>query len=409
MPVDMIDCHAIRKRWEAVGSKLDERGRRIFAAGEARAAGRGGLAAVSGVTRLARSTIGRGLKDLDAAPLPKGRVRRGGGGRRHLSSRDTTLLADLRRILEPATLGCPVRPLLWVSKSHDKLAVGLRMMGHKISANSVRRLLPGLGYSRQSNRKAEEGSRHPDRNAQFEHINAKVVAAQAGGQPVISVDTKKKELVGNYRNGGADYRPKGDPRRVKVHDFEDKQLGKVVPYGVYDVGANAGWVSVGITSDTAEFAVASIRRWLDEMGRERYPLARQLTITADCGGSNGARVRLWKVELQKLADETRLVLHVHHYPPGTSKWNKIEHRLFCHITQTWRGRPLTDRMAVVELIAATTTKAGLKVESALDTRTYQKGIKVSDAEMKMLDIQGDAFHPEWNYTIRPRSDANRSS
>ena len=409
MAVAMIDCQAIRERWDAVGSKLDERGRRIFAAGEARAAGRGGLAAVSGVTRLARSTIGRGLKDLDAAPLPKGRVRRGGGGRRHLSSRDTTLLADLRRILEPATLGCPVRPLLWVSKSHDKLAVALRMMGHKISANSVRRLLPGLGYSRQSNRKAEEGSRHPDRNAQFEHINAKVVAAQAEGQPVISVDTKKKELVGNYRNGGADYRPKGDPRRVKVHDFEDKRLGKVVPYGVYDVGANAGWVSVGITSDTAEFAVASIRRWLDEMGRERYPLARQLTITADCGGSNGARVRLWKVGLQKLADETRLVLHVHHYPPGTSKWNKIEHRLFCHITQTWRGRPLTDRMAVVELIAATTTKAGLKVESALDTRTYQKGIKVSDAEMKMLDIQGDAFHPEWNYTIRPRSDANRSS
>jgi hypothetical protein len=409
MSVDMIDCHAIRNRWEAVGAKLDERGRRVFAAGEARAAGRGGLEAVSDITGLARSTIGRGLKDLDAAPLPKGRVRRGGGGRRHLSSRDPTLLADLRRILEPATLGCPVRPLLWVSKSHDKLAAALQMMGHKISANSVRRLLPGLGYSRQSNRKADEGARHPDRNAQFEHINAKVVAAQAGGQPVISVDTKKKELVGNYRNGGADYRPKGDPRRVKVHDFEDKELGKVVPYGVYDVGANAGWVSVGITSDTAEFAVASIRRWLDEMGRERYPLARQLMITADCGGSNGARVRLWKVELQKLADETGLSISVCHYPPGTSKWNKIEHRLFCYITQTWRGRPLTDRMAVVELIAATTTKAGLKVESALDTRTYQKGIKVSDAEMKMLDIQGDAFHPEWNYTIRPRSDANRSS
>jgi hypothetical protein len=409
MPVGMIDCQAIRKRWEAVGSKLDERGRRVFAAGEAQAAGRGGLEAVSDITGLARSTIGRGVKDLDAAPLPNGRARRGGGGRRHLSSRDTTLIEDLRRIIEPATLGCPVRPLLWVSKSHDKLAIALQMMGHKISANSVRRLLPGLGYSRQSNRKSDEGSRHPDRNAQFEHINAKVVAAHAEGQPVISVDTKKKELVGNYRNGGADYRPKGDPRRVKVHDFEDKELGKVVPYGVYDVGANAGWVSVGITSDTAEFAVASIRRWLDEMGRERYPLARELTITADCGGSNGARVRLWKVELQKLADETGLSILVCHYPPGTSKWNKIEHRLFCYITQTWRGRPLTDRMAVVELIAATTTKAGLKVESALDTRTYQKGIKVSDAEMKMLDIQGDAFHPERNYTIRPRSDANRSS
>ena len=273
----------------------------------------------------------------------------------------------------------------------------------------MRRLLPRLGYSRQSNRKADEGSKHPDRNAQFEHINAKVVAAQAASQPVISVDTKKKELVGNYKNGGSDYRPKGDPRRVKVHDFEDKKLGKVVPYGVYDVTANAGWVSVGVTGDTAEFAVASIRRWLDVMGRRRYPDAHELTITADCGGSNGARVRLWKVELQKLADATGLVLHVHHYPPGTSKWNKIEHRLFCHITQTWRGRPLTDRLAVVELIAATTTKAGLKVESALDTATYEKGIKVTKAEMKALDIQGDAFHPEWNYTIRPRSAANRSS
>ena len=284
----MIDCQAIRKRWEAVGSKLDERGRRVFAAGEVRAAGWGGLEAVSGITGLARSTIGRGLKDLDAAPLPKGRVRREGGGRRALSSRDPTLIDDLRRIVEPATLGCPVRPLLWVSKSHDKLAVALQRMGHRISADSVRRLLPALGYSRQSNRKADEGSKHPDRDGQFEHINAKVIAAQAADQPVISVDTKKKELIGNYRNGGTDYRPKGDPRRVKVHDFEDKELGKVTPYGVYDVGANAGWVSVGITSDTAEFADASIRQWLNRMGRKRHPDARELTITADCGGSNGA-------------------------------------------------------------------------------------------------------------------------
>src|SRR5258706_8231989 len=267
-----------------------------------------------------------------------------------------------------------MRPLLWVSKSHDKLAAALQKQGHEISASSVKRLLPTLGYSRQSNRKADEGSKHPDRNAQFEHINAKAIAARAAGQPVISVDTKKKELVGNYKNGGTDYRPKGDPRRVKVHDFEDKELGKVVPYGVYDVGANAGWVSVGITNDTAQFAVASIRTWLDAMGRERYPKARELTITADGGGSNGTRVRLWKVELQKLADETGLMLHVHHYPPGTSKWNKIEHRLFCHITQTWRGRPLVDRMAVVELIAATTTKAGLKVclhpDSERNERTH---------------------------------------
>src|SRR6202008_1257768 len=274
--------------------------------------------------------------------------------------------------------------------------------GHEISASTVKSLFPPLGYSRQSNRKADEGSKHPDRNAQFEHINAKAIAAQAAGQPVISVDTKKKELIGNYKNGGTDYRPKGDPRRVKGHDFEDKKLGKVVPYGVYDVGANTGWVSVGITSDTAQFAVASIRRWFDAMGRERYPQARELTITAEGGGSNGTRVRLWKVELQKLADETGLVLHVHHYPPGTSKWNKIEHRLFCHITQNWRGRPLTDRIAVVELIGATTTKTGLKVACVLDERTYEKGIKVSDAEMAALDITGAPFHPEWNYTIRPR-------
>jgi hypothetical protein len=266
----------------------------------------------------------------------------------------------------------------------------------------VRKELVKLGFSRQFNRKTDEGSHHPDRNAQFEHINAKVVAAQAKGQPVISVDTKKKELIGNYKNGGTDYRPKRQPWRVKVHDFVDKKRGKVVPYGVYDMFANAGFVSLGITSDTAEFAVQAIRCWRERMGRARYPASGELTITADCGGSNGVRVRLWKRELQNFADETGLVIHVHHYPPGTSKWNKIEHRLFCPITQNWRGRPLTDRLAVVELIGATTTKTGLKVECALDTRTYKKGIKVSKAEMKGLDIVGDAFHPEWNYTIRPR-------
>jgi hypothetical protein len=406
----MIDTQAIRRRWNDVGSKLDERRRRLFAAGEVRAAGRGGLEAVSKITGYARSTLGRGLKQLDGGPFPAGRVRQPGGGRRSLARRDATLIEDLRRIVEPATLGDPVRPLLWVSKSHDKLAAALSEMGHKISATSMRRLLPTLGFSRQANRKADEGSKHPDRDAQFEHINAHVVERQAAGQPVISVDTKKKELVGNNKNGGSDYRPQGDPQRVKVHDFEDKELGKVVPYGVYDVAANIGFVSVGINADTAEFAVAAVRRWFDKMGRERYPNPRELTITADGGGSNGSRVRLWKIELQKFADATGMIVHVHHYPPGTSKWNKIEHRLFCHITQTWRGRPLTDRLAVVELIAATTTTTGLRVESALDTRTYQKGIKVTDAEMDALDITGDAFHPEWNYTIRPRSDlANRSS
>jgi len=402
----MIDEHAIQYRWETVGCKLDERGRRMFAAAEVRTAGWGGLVVVSRITGLARSTINRGEDDLDAEPLPKGQVRRRGGGRRALSENDPTLVDDLKRLVEPATLGDPMRPLIWVSKSMEKLAEALTAMGHPISATTVRTELTRLGFSRQANRKADEGSKHPDRNAQFEHINAKIVAAQRAGQPVISVDTKKKELVGNYRNGGTDYRPRGAPLRVKVHDFEDKELGKVVPYGVYDVTANAGYVSVGITSDTAEFAVQSIRCWLARMGRQRYPKARKLTITADCGGSNGARVRLWKVELQKLADETGLVLDVHHYPPGTSKWNRIEHRLFCHITQNWRGRPLTDRLAVVELIAATTTKTGLKVESALDTRTYEKGRKIKKAEMASLAITGDPFHPEWNYTITPRRQGN---
>ena len=398
----MIDRQAIRQRSEADGSKRDERGRRLFAASEVRAAGWGGLAAVSSITGLARSTIERGLKDVDAPPLAAGQVRREGGGPRPLTERDATLLDDLKRLVEPATLGDPVRPLLWVSKSLDKLAAALAAMGHSISPNSVRKLLTEIGFSRQVNRKADDGSSHPDRNAQFEYINAEVLASQAAGQPVISVDTKKKELVGNYRNAGSDWRPKGDPQRVKVHDFEDKKLGKVAPYGVYDIAADAGWVSVGITHDTAEFAVASIRTWLERVGRARYSKMRELTITADCGGSNGNRLRLWRVELQNLADETGLTIKVRHYPPGTSKWNKIEHRLFCRITQNWRGRPLTDRATVIELIAATTTKTGLKVESVLDPKVYEKGIKVSNAEMKRLDVRGDAFHPEWNYSVIPR-------
>ena len=399
----MIDKDAIQYRWEMVGCRLDERGRRLFAAAEVRTAGWGGLAVVAEITGLARSTINRGEDDLDTEPLAKGQVRRTGGGRKAVSEDDPEVVPELQRLVEPATLGDPMRPLIWVSKSMEKLAETLTAMGHPIGADTVRKELVKLGFSRQVNRKVNEGSKHPDRNAQFEHINTNVVAAQAAGQPVISVDTKKKELVGDYKNGGSDLRPKGDPRRVNAHDFADKELGKAVPYGVYDVAANAGFVNVGITSDTAEFAVEAIRSWLERMGRQRYPKARELTITADCGGSNGARVRLWKVELQKLADETGLVLHVHHYPPGTSKWNKIEHRMFCHITQNWRGRPLTDRLAIVELIGATTTKTGLKVECALDMRTYEKGIKVSDAEMETLNIAGDDFHPEWNYTISPRS------
>ena len=289
----------------------------------------------------------------------------------------------------------------FVALVSDEVLVAL---GHDVSPNTVGRLLVDeLAYSRQVNRKTHEGSSHPDRNAQFEHINAQVKAAQAAGQPVISVDTKKKELIGNFRNSGSDYRPKGCPIDVNMHDFKDKEKGKIVPHGIYDPTANAGWVSIGITHDTAEFAVTSIRTWIARIGRQRYPDMRELTITADCGGSNNVRARLWKIELQKLADELQMPIKVCHYPPGTSKWNKVEHRLFCHITQNWRGRPLESRTAVVELIAATTTKTGLKVECVLDERTYEKGIKVSDAEMDALDIRGDTFHPEWNYTVHPRS------
>src|SRR5687768_16590684 len=399
----MIDENAIRRRYDAVRDHLSERGRRLFAAVEVQTAGRGGLQAVSQATGLSRSTIGRGLKELDAeAPLPPDRVRRAGGGRRAVSVTDPSVLDDLRRLVEPVTLGDPMRPLLWVSKSLAQLAAGLRDLGHRVSPNTVRKLLGQLGYNRKVNRKAAEGSSHADRDAQFEHINDRVVEFQAAGQPVISVDTKKKELVGNFKNSGSDYRPKGEPRRVNVHDFPDKTLGKAVPYGVYDVTANTGWVNVGITHDTAQFAVQSIRRWLDRMGRERYPDADRLMITADRGGSNGARVRLWKVELQKFANETGLTIAVCHYPPGTSKWNRIEHRLFCRITQNWRAKPLTSRLAIVELIAATTTKTGLRVEAAIDEGEYPKGIKVSDEEMQALNITGDEFHPEWNYVIAPK-------
>jgi hypothetical protein len=399
----MVDASAIGERYTAVRRSLNERGRRLFAAAEARTAGHGGISASARATGIARSTIGRGLKDLDDPGALSGVVRRPGSGRHALTVTDPTLLEDLRQLLEPATMGDPMRPLLWVSKSHAKLAAALCAMGHRVAKSSIPKLLGLLKYRRQVNRKTLEGSRNPDRDAQFEHINAAVIATQAAAQPVISIDTKKKELIGPHKNNGSDYRPEGCPDQVKVHDFVDAELGKVVPYGVYDVAANAGCVSVGIDNDTAQFSVNSIRRWLDVMGREQYPDAVRLMITADGGGSNGSRVRLFKVELQKLADDTGLTLQICHFPPGTSKWNKIEHRMFCHITQTWRGKPLTSRLAVVELIAATTTTAGLRVRCELDTRSYPKGIKVTDAEMGTLNIKGDAFHPEWNYTITPRA------
>src|SRR5271167_1452364 len=385
----MIDTSVIRERFMAVGPDLNERSRRLLVAAEAKTAGHGGITAASQATGLARSTIGRGLKDLADPGSLSGEVRRPGGGCPTLIEKDPTLLDDLRQLVEPATMGDPMRPLLWVAKSRAKLAAALRSMGHKITASSIPKLLKLLKYHRQVNRKTLEGSHNPDRNAQFEHINTAVIATQAAGQPVISIDTKKKEPIGAYKNGGSDYRPEGCPDKVNVHDFVDKELGKVAPYGVYDVTANAGCVSLGISDDTAQFAVNSIRRWLDVMGHDRYPDMNQLMITADGGGSNGSRVRLFKIELQKLVDETGLRLQVCHYPPGTSKWNKIEHRLFCHITQTWRGKPLISREAVVELIASTTTTTGLTVRCELDSRSYPKGIKVSDAEMATLNLKED--------------------
>jgi len=399
----MIDENPIRTRYQAVRPSLNECGRRLHAAAEAITAGHGGVAAASRATKIARSTIGRGLKDLREPGSLSGKVRRKGAGRPTITAKDPTLLGDLRQLLEPATMGDPMRPLRWVSKSHKKLATALRGMGHQVSASSIPTLLAQLEYRRHVNRKTKDGSNHPDRDAQFEHINTKAREFQAADQPVISIDTKKKELIGEYKNPGSDYGPKGKPIEVDAHDFENKELGKVVPYGVYDVGANNGYVSLGIDHDTAQFAVNAVRLWLDRMGRKRYPATRKVMVTADCGGSNGPRLRLWKAELQRLADETGLTFQVCHYPPGTSKWNKIEHRMFCHITQNWRATPLASRLAVVELIANTTTKTGLTVRCELDTNTYPKSIKVADEEMATLNIKGDDFHPDWNYSIAPRS------
>jgi hypothetical protein len=399
----MIDESPLRIRYEALRSSLDERGRRLNAAAEAKAAGHGGIAAAARATKVARSTIGRGLKDLQDPDRLTGKVRRKGGGSPRLTAKDPTLLEDLQRLLEPATMGDPMRALRWVSKSHDKLATALRAMGHKVSSSSLPRLLEELKYCRHSNRKTKEGGKHPDRDAQFEYINAKVEALQGAGQPVISIDAKKKELLGEFKNGGSDYGPQGQPIEVNAHDFEDKKLGKVVPYGVYDIGANLGYVSLGIDHDTGEFAVNAVRLWLEQMGWKLYPGMTRLMITADGGGSNGSRLRLWKLALQQLADETGLTIVVCHFPPGTSKWNKIEHRMFCHITQNWRAMPLASLLVVIELIANTTTKTGLKIRCELDRNSYPKGIKVSDAEMATLNIKRDAFHPEWNYSIAPRS------
>ena len=403
----MIDEDSLRKlktRHAAILPCLDERQRRLFAAAEARAAGHGGIAAVSRVTRIAASTIGRGLQELDAPPgSTPDRIRRPGGGRKPLTETNPGLLDDLNALVEPDARGDPMSPLRWTCKSLRRLADELGNLGHKVSHTVVGELLKKQKFSLQANSKTREGADNPDRDAQFRLINEAVKTAMAENQPAISVDTKKKELVGDFKNAGREWRPRGDPEEVRVHDFLIKELGRAVPYGIYDLAANAGWVAVGVDNDTAAFAVQTIRRWWREVGQIRYPLARRLVITADGGGSNGSRVRLWKLELQRLADELGISIEIHHLPPGTSKWNKIEHRLFSFITQNWRAKPLVSYRVIVELIGATTTQTGLTVRCELDDKTYPKGTVVSDAQMQDLNIRHDDFHGEWNYTIAPSS------
>ena len=371
--------------------------------------GYGGIAAVARATGIAPSTIGRGLAELDGAvAVPMDRNRRAGAGRKALTTTDPTLLEDLLGLVNPTERGNPMSPLRWTCKSLRRLAGELCVMGHKISHTVVGELLKSQNVSLQANSKTREGESHQDRNAQFSHINASVSQALAEEQPVISVDTKKKELVGNFKNAGREWRPQGTPEEVQVHDFLNKELGRAVPYGIYDIASNSGWVSVGVDHDTAEFSVQTIRRWWRNVGSRRYPDTRYLTITADGGGSNGSRVRLWKRELQKLADELGIDIKVHHLPPGTSKWNKIEHRLFSFISLNWRATPLVSYRVIVDLISATTTDTGLAVQCELDTKAYPKGIVVTDQEMSQINIIRDEFHGEWNYTIRPRNKADRA-
>jgi Rhodopirellula transposase DDE domain len=399
----MVDIERVRTQFQRIEPFLDERGRRLYAANEAMALGRGGATAIAAATGIARSTINRGIGELKAARNEIGRgIRRPGAGRKREVERQPGLLAALEAVIEDAIRGDPEAPLRWVSRSQRNIAEALRRQGFKVSQRLIGQLLREQKYSCQANRKTREGTNHPDRNAQFEHINATVKAAIAAGEPAISVDTKKKELVGDFKNGGRELRRQGDPEPVRVHDFEIKSLGKVAPYGVYDIAANEGWVNVGIDADTAAFAVESIRRWWQRLGKARYPNARCLTITADCGGSNGVRLRLWKRELQRFADETGLAVTVAHLPPGTSKWNRIEHRLFAYISQNWRGKPLVSHHVIIQLISATTTDTGLAVTCDIDRNSYPKGIKVTDAEMAALNIQHNAFHGDWNYTISPR-------
>jgi hypothetical protein len=396
----------IELKYRSLASVLDERARRHWAATEARAYGWGGVSAVSDATGMSPNTIRKGLAELvaresDPAAEVSARLRKPGGGRKRLTETDPQLSVALDRLVAPLTRGDPESPLRWTCKSTRHLAQELSRQGHPISARAVAHLLQVAGYSLQGNRKTLEGTAHSDRNAQFEHINAQVKRFQQRGQPVISVDTKKKELVGPYKNHGREWQRKGEPEKVDVHDFPDPALGKVIPYGVFDLSRNEGWVSVGIDHDTAQFAVQAIGRWWQKMGNHRYPHARALLITADGGGSNGSRCRLWKVALQTLAGRLGLPIHVCHFPPGTSKWNKIEHRMFSHITQNWRGRPLVSHEVIVNLIANTTTRAGLTIRAELDRGTYPTGIKITNAELATLNLKLDNFHGDWNYTILP--------
>jgi hypothetical protein len=403
---DAAVIRQVRSKFRALGPLLDERSRRQWAATEATAYGWGGIQAVSHATGLSPNTIRKGQVELAArakspnAPLSP-RLRRPGGGRKKKTDSDPQLSAALEALVDPATRGDPESPLRWTCKSTTQLARELTRQGHPVSPRTVGRLLRADGYSLQGNRKTKEGGSHPDRNTQFEHINATVKQFQRRKQPVISVDTKKKELVGDFKNGGREWRPQGEPDEVRVHDFLDKKLGKAIPYGVYDITNNQGWVSVGIDHDTAQFATAAIGRWWQKMGRRRYPRATELLIMADGGGSNGSRCRLWKVALQSLVDQFQMPIRLCHFPPGTSKWNKIEHRMFCHITQNWRGRPLISHEVIVNLIANTATQQGLRIQAELDKQSYPTGTKVSQADLERVQLKPHKFHGDWNYTIQP--------
>jgi len=404
----MVDEVMIRRRFKLIEKHLDERMRRLVAAAEAEAMGFGGASVVARATGVSRRAIRIGAGELKEASrgLPPGRrIRRPGGGRKRTVTQDPTLARDLERLIEPVTRGDPETALRWTCKSVRRLSGELKRMGHRASHRMVAEMLHRLGYSLQANAKMMEGTSHPDRNAQFEHIHQRVRQYLRKGNPVVSVDTKKKELVGEFKNGGQELRPKGLPEKVRVHDFVIPELGRAIPYGVYDLGTNTGWVSVGIDHDTAEFAVETIRRWWRWMGRKHYPQAQQLLITADAGGSNGSRLRLWKTEIQKLADELQMPISICHFPPGTSKWNKIEHRLFSFISQNWRGKPLVSHAVIVKLIAATRTRTGLKVKARLDTNYYREGIKVSKADLDDVKLRPDSFHGDWNYKILPRAAA----